>query len=307
MNANIISNNAELDERWNQALESYLASTERGPEDRAVLKNLHSADDLYHQLEANHRKFRDWRNKHSKLFSALSKSVKPFVLVSGVAQCSVSPTPFAPVSAVLGAVLFLVAAADGVSEAYDWIEQLFDKLSGFTQRLEEYLEGGMNAHLQQRVIAILSCLLEILGESEKVIRDGRFRKYAAVLFLGRDERVKASFDCLAQLFDDEQRLVLAISYATNQRIDKKIDRIDLNTERTREVSEQVEKKLDKMSLSLQGTIAKSGIYLKFSSLAEMLACLSIRESQEEFRCDPNFSLVASEVRSCMYLRNQLQK
>ena len=270
MNANIISSNPELDERLNQALESYLASTDRGPEDKAVLKKLHSADDLYYQLEASHRKFGDWRNKHSKFFSALSKAVKPFVLVSGVAQCAVSPTPFAPASAVLGAVLLLVKAADGVSEAYDWIEQLFDKLSGFTQRLEEYLEGGMNAHLQQRVIAILSCLLEILGESEKVIRDGRFRKYAAVLFLGRDERVKASFDYLAKLFDDEQRLVLAISYATNQRIDKKTDKIDMNAERTREVSEQVDKKLDKMSLSLQGTIAKSVFTSRF---LDSLKCL----------------------------------
>lgn len=143
-------------------------------------------------------------------------------------------------------------AADGVSEAYEWIEELFDKLSGFTQRLEQYADSSMNTHLQHKVIAIFSCLLEILGRSEKVIKDGRFRKYAVVLFLGKDEKVKASFDQLAKLFDDEQRLVLAISYATTQRIEMKTDKIEMSTSRVEVISEQMDKKLDVVGLSLQG-------------------------------------------------------
>ena len=180
---------------------------------------MHNADDLYKQLEAEHRKFGDWRNKHSKFLIILHKAVRPFVIVSEIAQSAISFTPFAPASTVLGAVFFLVNAADGVSDACDWIEELFDKLGGFTQRLEEYVDGGMNIHLQHKVVAILSCLLEIFGRSEKVIKDGRFRKFTAVLSLGEDKQVKASFNHLAKLFDDEERLVLALSYAINQRID----------------------------------------------------------------------------------------
>lgn len=166
MDADILSN-SKFGEIWNQGFESYLASTDRGPEDKAVLKELYSVDDLYHQLEADHCKFGDWRNKNSKLLSALSKAIRPFVLISGVVQRAVSLSPLAPASTVLGAVLFLVKAADGVSEACDWIEQLFDKLSGFVQRLGEYVDRGMNARLQHKLIATLSSVLEVLGRSEK--------------------------------------------------------------------------------------------------------------------------------------------
>ena len=65
--------------------------------------------------------------------------------------------------------MFLVNAAGGVSESYDWIEQLFDKSSGFTQRIEEYIDGGMKAHLREKGIAILVYLLEILGRSEQIM------------------------------------------------------------------------------------------------------------------------------------------
>jgi hypothetical protein len=268
------SSNPKFDELWNQALQSYLDSMKRSPEDKDLLQKIHSADDLYSQLEAGHGKFGDWRNKNSKFFSALSKAVRPFLRVSEVAQNSVSLTPFAPTSTVLGAIFFLVQAADGVSEAYEWIEQLFDKLSSFTQRLEQYFDGNMNAQLQQKVIAILSCLLEILGRSEKVIKDGRFHKFAVVLFVGKDEKAKELFDRLEKLFDDEQRLVLAVSYATSQRIDTKTDRIEINTEQVREVSEQTDKKLEQVGLSLQGMVANLPVW-NFPRLVVILACLHI--------------------------------
>lgn len=63
--------------------------------------------------------------------------------------------------------------------------------------------------------------------------------------------MKTSFENLAKLFDDEERLVVAISYATSQPIETKT-----STERVKEVSEQMDKKLDVVGLSLQGTQAK---------------------------------------------------
>ena len=77
-----------------------------------------------------------------------------------------------------------------MSKAYEWVEKLFDKLSGFTQRLEQYGDSSMNAHLQHKIVTILSCILDILGESEKVIKDRRVRKHTAVLFAGTDNTVK---------------------------------------------------------------------------------------------------------------------
>jgi len=51
--------------------------------------------------------------------------------------------------------------------------------------------------LQHKVVAILACLLRFLGNQRKSSKRGDFEKYAAVLFLGKDEKVKASFDQLA--------------------------------------------------------------------------------------------------------------
>src|SRR5579871_512385 len=196
-----------FDELWNTAVDNYMKATDRTSEDMALLKKLHNAEDLYNQLDIDSRKFGGFRNKHAKFFNFLKRNVRPFVALSS----TISSIPFAPVSAILGAVVFLVNTAGGVSESYDWIEQLFDKLSGFTQRIEEYIDGDMKVHLREKVIAILVCLLEILGRSEQVIKSGRIKKYAAVIFLGQDEQVKASFSKLTNLFEDEDKLVSAIS------------------------------------------------------------------------------------------------
>ena len=141
-----------------------------------------------------------------------------------MASSAISLSPFAPASTIFGALLFVVQAAGGVSEAYDWIDQLFDKLGDFTVRLEEYCKDGISPNLATKVVQILDCLLEILARSEKAIKIGRWKKYAAVLFLGKDEKIKASFDKLSKLLESEQRLISAIAFATNQRMDKRIQR-----------------------------------------------------------------------------------
>ena len=134
---------------------------------------------------------------------------------------------------------------------------MFDKLSGFTQRVEEYIDGGMNTHLQEQVIAILICLLEILGRSEEVMKSGRIKKYTAVLFLEQDEDVKASFSKLAKLFEDEDRLVNAISYATGQRIEKKTDEIDKTTKQTLKATEGMQKQMDDLATNKRSSEQKA--------------------------------------------------
>jgi hypothetical protein len=252
-----MSGDTTFDELWNTAVDNYMRSTGRSPEDKALLNRLHNAEDLYHHLDTDSRKFSDFRHKHAKFFNVLKSSVRPFMVLSEIASSAISFTPFAPASTILGAVVFLVNAAGDVSRSYDWIEQLFDKLSGFTQRFEEYIDGGMNTHLQQQVIAILVCLLEILGRSEEVMKSGRIKKYTAVLFLGQDEDVKASFSKLSKLFDDEDRLVSAISYATGQRIEKKTDEIDKTTKQTLKATEGVQKKLEDLVIDKRSSEQKA--------------------------------------------------
>jgi hypothetical protein len=226
-----MSNKLAFDDLWEKALKKYFTSTDRTYSEQVLLRQLKSPDDLQKQLETNHNKFSSFRARHGKLTGRLKAAVQPFMALSSVASSAVSLSPFAPASMILGAVVFLVNATGGVSEAYDWVEQLFDKLGDFTVRLDEYIKGDISAHLKAKVVQILGCLLEILARSEETIKHGRWKKYAAVLFLGKDEEIKASFDDLAKLFEDEERLVIAITFATNQRMDKRIEEIEKAAER----------------------------------------------------------------------------
>jgi len=217
--------NQEFIDLWESAIDKYIESTNRTPYEQTVLKQLKSPEDLEKRLEKDQNKFSSFRAKHSKLTSRLKTAVKPLVALSNVASSALSLTHFAPASTIFGAILFVVKAADGVSEAYDWVDQLFDKLRDFTVRLDEYCTAGLSPHLRAKTVQILGCLLEILARSENAIRIGRWKKYSAVLFLGKDEKIKSSFDELAKLFDDEQRLVIAITFAMNRSMDKRIEEI----------------------------------------------------------------------------------
>ena len=245
---------ASFEALWEQAWNTYLASTSRTPAEVAVLQNLQSVEDLSKQIETHAGKFSSFRSKHEKLFKALSAVVQPFQFLSSVATTALSVTPCAPASAVLGAVNFLIEAANGVSEAYDWIEELFTKLAGFAERLEEYVKTRMKETLRKRVVAILVCLLEILARAEKLMKQGRLKKYAATLFLGKDEKVQASFQQLQELFEGEELLVLAIVYATNQRIEKAVGVIDDTTKKTLQKAEVLETKLNTVVASIDGKI-----------------------------------------------------
>jgi hypothetical protein len=237
-----------FDNLWERALHKYFTSTDRTYSEKDLLKQLKSPDDLQKQIETNHNKFSSFRERHGKFTNRLKAAVQPFMALSSIASSAVSLSPFAPASTILGAVVFLVKAAGGVSEAYDWIEQLFDKLGDFTLRLGEYIKGGISVHLEGKVVQILGCLLEILARSEKTIKDGRWKKYAAVLFLGKDDEIKTSFEDLAKLFEDEQRLVSAITFATNQRMDRRIEEIEKTGKQTLEAAKRAETGVDAIQL-----------------------------------------------------------
>lgn len=236
---------SEFEQLWKQACEDYVRTTERAPREYALLKEFRNADNVKRHLEASQQKFDGWRKKHRMTFTALAKVTKSLEKFAQLAQYTLCATPISPASAMLGAVIFIVDAANGVSEAYDWIAKLFEKLGEFVIRLEQYMEGGMHNQLQNKVVAILSCLLEILGRSEKAIKNGRFRKFTAVLFLGQDEKVKELFDRLSTLIDDEGRLVFATLYATRQRIAQ-------NTEENTKASQRIESKLEQVACHFQG-------------------------------------------------------
>ena len=189
-----MSDHSDFETLWEDVLDKYIDSTSRTQAEQELLKAIKSPEDLETRLQRNKEKFTSFRSKHGKLSRGVQKVLRPFTTLSTVASSALSLTPFAPASVVFGAVVFIIEAADGVSEAYDWIESFFDKLTDFTIRLEEYCRQDMGSRLTNKVVEILGCVLDIFARSEKAIKTGRWKRYTAIVFLGKDGEIKASFE-----------------------------------------------------------------------------------------------------------------
>jgi hypothetical protein len=107
----------DFEELWEEAVEKYIDSTGRTPVEQTLLGQLKSPQDLEKHLEGDRDKFDGFRAKHGKLTGRLKRVIRPFTALSNVASSAISVSPFAPASTIFGAVLFVVQAAGGVSEA----------------------------------------------------------------------------------------------------------------------------------------------------------------------------------------------
>lgn len=47
-------------------------------------------------------------------------------------------------------------SCENVSNAYDWIEQVFTELQEFSERLDVYAQSHIGAVLQKKIVAILA-------------------------------------------------------------------------------------------------------------------------------------------------------
>lgn len=166
-------------------------------------------------------------------------------VLGGLTQNALTLTPFSMASPVLGAVLYLVGSAKGVSEAYDNITTLLWELEDFTGRLEEYTRTDVDPKLKRKMVDILTTLLEIFARSEKLIKKGRIKQYMSVTFLGGNEKFASAMDRLNSLIDTENKLVGSLTYSTTLKTNEIVGRSEKTMERN-------EKSLQSLSGSLNG-------------------------------------------------------
>ena len=143
MNNAAMSTIVTFEELWEEAWKSYLIASGRTVDEVQAMKNLQSMADLESHLDEEKHKFESFRKKRAKLYNALSKAIRPILVVSSITKDSMQNTPIGPACAVLGATMYLVGSASGVSQVYDQIEELFEKLHSFTLRLQEYIAVDM--------------------------------------------------------------------------------------------------------------------------------------------------------------------
>ena len=172
-------------------------------------------------------------------------------VLGGLTQNALTLTPFSMASPVLGALLFLVGAAKGVSQAYDSITTLLSKLEDFTGRLQEYTRAAVDPKLKKKVVDILTTLLELFARSEKLIKKGRFKQYMSGTFLGSNEEIAGAMTRLNSLIDTEDKLVGSLVYSTVLKTNETVGRNEKTMERN-------EKAIQSVSGSLNGEILFQG-------------------------------------------------
>ncbi|KAL8709500.1 MAG: hypothetical protein Q9220_005742 [cf. Caloplaca sp. 1 TL-2023] len=229
---------------WEDAFALYQQKTGRDLKDHPVMASMHSIDDLLGEIDTHEQHFTDYRQRKAKLWTILRGAMHGVELVGKLTENALTLTPFSYASPVLGAVLFLVAAAKGVSEAYDTIVDLLSELKDFTARLEEYTKAAIEPKLRRLIIDILTTLLEIFARSEKLIRKERFKQYMAVTFLNGNKKIGDAKGRLQSLIGQETKLVGALTYSTAVDIVKSVDRSEVIIQRTDKTSERNEKKLE---------------------------------------------------------------
>ena len=156
-------------------------------------------------------------------------------VLGGLTENALTLTPFSMASPVLGAVLFLIGSAKGVSEAYDCVTELLSELEDFTGRLQEYTRAALDPKLMKKVVAILTTLLEIFARSEKLIKQGRVKQYISGTFLGGNQKVASAMTRLKSLMHTEDTLVGSLVYSTVRKTNETVDRSEKAVERNEKI------------------------------------------------------------------------
>lgn len=103
-----MANEEDIQLLWKNAFAAYERETDHKLNREAWLRGLESTDDLIERIETQGLVFRDWRNKHHRLWLTLSRFAAPITALGGIAQQALGSTPWAPATAVLGSVLYLI-------------------------------------------------------------------------------------------------------------------------------------------------------------------------------------------------------
>ena len=254
----------DIREVWEEAFSLYEENTHRDLKSDLARLNLHSTRELLDQINAREQNFSSFRQSKAKLWTILRRTMHGVEVIGRLTENTLTLTPFSYASPVLGAVMYLVTAAKGVSKAYDSIIELLSQLEDFTSRLEEYVKSAIDLKLRKKIVDILTTLLEIFARSEKMIEKGRFKQYLSVTFLSGNEKVSHALNRLRSLMQAETRLVGSLTYSATTKTSEAVDRNEQALQRTEMTTERTERKLEGVITSTNGQYfnAHRNSYLK---------------------------------------------
>ncbi|KAK6356045.1 hypothetical protein TWF718_000419 [Orbilia javanica] len=194
---------------WAAAMERYQRAS--GVDLAAVqLPELGDIDSLKREIEDSQSRFEGYRNVRASLWGSLGAVLGPVEVLGGAVAEGTSAV-FPASTAIMGAVSVLIRAARGVSQSYDYLQELFDDTKVVLARLKIHARKNISLELRAVFIEILSCILEIIGVSTKYVADGRAKRFVKGIFMPDDDPASQLKERLKKLVDQETATVGALS------------------------------------------------------------------------------------------------
>ncbi|KAL2817712.1 hypothetical protein BDW59DRAFT_165869 [Aspergillus cavernicola] len=207
-----MSSEDSLSTLWETACTSYAQETGTALTSPDFPK-LSTPSDLSSHLESEKEHFADFRMKKRPLFHAMQTILSPFEnfgdLISGAVSIA-----FPPASIIMGAMLLLIRSARRVSDAFDSINALFQKLGYFAQRLDSYCGVPLSEGMKGVIVKVHVTFLHVCSVSQSLLSRGSFRarfsKWAKNVLV-EDTSVQGLLAELEELTGQEHKMVSAHS------------------------------------------------------------------------------------------------
>lgn len=103
-----MADDTEFQSIWVNAMTEYERDTGRNLKIDPRVQDLTNIEDLLSEIQDSEQRFKDFRASQPKLWRTLRHCMTPVQLVAGLLQDSLGSTPYAPLSILFGAMLYMV-------------------------------------------------------------------------------------------------------------------------------------------------------------------------------------------------------
>jgi tetratricopeptide (TPR) repeat protein len=172
---------------------------------------INTPSELSSQLDSEKEHFTNFRLKKRPLFHAMQTVLSPFENFGDIISGAVS-TAFPPASTIMGVMLLLVRSARRVSDAFDSVHSLFQKLGYFAQRLDSYHDVPLSDGMKSVIVKVLVTSLRVCAVSQGLMSRGSFKARVAKWaknILVEDTSVQGLLAELEDLTRQEHKMVSA--------------------------------------------------------------------------------------------------
>ena len=155
---------------WHSACKDYARETGISLLDERFLK-IKGPEDLSRHLDSEKGNFEEFRMKRRPLLHAMQLVLTPFENWGDMIAGAVAGA-FPPASSIMGAMLLLVQAARRVSDAFNFIVDLFHRLGNFALRLESYKGVALSEGMKTIIVKVSVNLLRVCAASQNLLSQG---------------------------------------------------------------------------------------------------------------------------------------